>query len=415
MQPRFVIVSLCLAALAAFGIACGGNGDSGPESIAPSATAAQEPAGPSSTAAVETPVAPAGATATPAGSGNAVFEQVGLVKQWDPNSRPEPAGAFATTFASSDQRIDLVFKLNQGQGGEVSASWLYNDQWLVLPGTLTVQAEAGEWASFNFTADAGGFYAGDYEVILAKPGTSETISLEFSITPPSSNGRFDQAGLVKKWDQSTTPESSEFTTSFLPGDQRVYAVFSLAENSSGQVQATWKYGGEVLEFGELPRIEVPGGEWGTQYLEAGLLPQGDYESVVTIVGTDETRSLTFTVGPGGSAVPATSFAQAGVVVSINTGQTPTAGDFKTALTTADREVHAVFQLSEAADAVVWVTAIWTYEGRVISSASSSGPVRSGTWDGASLFVNPGLPPGDYEVLLSLTGTGKTESLRFSVK
>jgi hypothetical protein len=306
-----------------------------------------------------------------------------------------------------------MFKVSEG--GEVTSAWIYDGQWVVLPGGLSTQANADEWTAFTFTPpDSAGFNAGDYEVILAKPGSSETRSLEFTVEAVPSDAGLDQAGLAREWDASVTPDPDSFMTSFLPEDSRVYAVFQLADGDSGQVESTWKYGGDELVFGEQPRLQLEGGAWGTLFLSAPEFPAGQYESLLSITGADETRSLTFTVGPDGAAPPSPEFEEAGLVNSLDTTQPPDPADFATTFTTSDTTIYALFMLSAEAESAVWITAIWLYEGLPILTGTATGVIGTGTWEQVSLTLDAGLLPGEYEAVLTLPGTNARESLGFTV-
>lgn len=394
------------------GIGCGGGGSDG----SGTRTAAETRPSPSATQAATATASSTGTTATStASSSGARIEQAGLVKDWDPRSTPDPSRAFATTFRSSDKEIDATFKLAQGVSGEVTSAWKYKGEWVVLPGVLKTQAKAGEWTSFTFTPrkDTAGFDAGEYEVILAAPGSAETKSLKFTVTAASSSARFDQAGLVKKWDPNVRPDPSTFTTSFLANDGRVHAVFRLPDGSAGDVSSTWKYGGQLLPFGDAPTIQLDGGRWGTLYLGAPEFPAGDYEVSVAINGTNESRSLRFRVGAAGATLPKPKLEQAGLVARVpNTTPDPSA--FVTTFKPTDQTIYALFKLSSGPGSVAWVSAVWKYQGQAILASMASSPIKLGDWDQARLTMESPFPRGDYELVLSVVGTDETKSLKFTI-
>jgi hypothetical protein len=72
-------------------------------------------------------------------------------------------------------------------------------------------------------------------------------------------------------------------------------------------------------------------------------------------------------------------------------------------------------LSDEGDAVVWISAAWSYEGLPILAASTAGVVETGIWLPANLTFDAGLPPGEYEVVLTVLGTGANETLSFTVE
>jgi hypothetical protein len=340
-----------------------------------------------------------------------VFLEAGMVRAWDTES--EPSDDFATTFRTSVVEIDVVFKVREA--GDVLSAWIANGQWIVLPGGLVTEAQADNWTAFTFTPRSGeaGFRAGDYEVILAKAGSPDTLSLEFTIEQDDSDAELEQVGLSQEWDASVEPDPDTFTTSFLPDDGEVYAVFQLADGDGGQVESVWKYEGDELVFEDQPRIQLEGGDWGVLFLSAPEFPPGDYESIISLTGTDETESLRFTVAADGATPASPQIEEAGRVSSI--AQAPAAGDFKDTFSTSDTTVYAVFMLSDEGDAVVWISAAWTYEGLPILAASTAGVVETGIWLPANLTFDAGLPPGEYEVVLTVLGTGANETLSFTVE
>lgn len=381
----------------ALSVACGGGGDSdSPASDTPSASGGtQAPTQVSSSA-----------------SGGRI-EQAGLVNNWSPSSQPDPSRVFTTNFKTSDDEIDVAFKLSDGAAAEVSAEWKVDGKWLVLPGALKIRADGGEWSSFSFTPKSTHFNSGDYEVALGIVGATERKTLKFKIIPESVGGRFDQAGLVKKWDQSVRPDPSTFTTSFLPGDKTVYAAFTLAAGSPAEITATWKYNGRELVFGDVPVLYVDGGRFGSHYLTHEQLPAGEYEAVLSISGTSQSRSLRFTVTSNAPA-DATKFEAAGLMDRLDTTVDPNPNAFMTSFRPSDQNIFALFKLTGGTDALCWVTAVWKYEGAVMYEAVHSIGLEGNGWYNTVLSLGT-TPPGDYEAVLTILKTGETKSLKFSVK
>ena len=383
--------------LTALSVACGGGGDSdSPASDTPSASGGTQ--------------APPQATSSASGGR---IEQAGLVNNWNSSSQPDPSRVFTTNFKTSDDQIDVAFKLSDGAAVEVSAEWKIDGKWLVLPGALKIKADGGKWSSFTFTPNVTNFNSGDYEVTLGIVGATERRTLTFKIIPESVGGRFDQAGLAKKWDQSVRPDPSTFTTSFLPGDKAVYAAFTLAAGSPAEVKATWKYSGRELVFGDAPVLLVEGGGFGTHSLSQVAFPAGDYEVVLAISGTSQLKSLRFTVTSNAPA-DATKFEAAGLMNRLDTTVEPNPNAFVTSFRPSDQRIFALFKLTGGTDALAWVTAVWKYEGAVMYEALESIVLKGNGWYNSELNLGT-TPPGDYEAVLTILKTGETKSLKFSVR
>jgi len=385
--------------------ACGGGSSASPASDTPSATGA-----------TQTPLASGGTqTPTPAtgSTGGGRIVQAGLVNNWSPSSQPDPSKVFTTGFKASDDEIDVAFKLSDGASVDVSAEWKVDGKWLVLPGALKIRADGGKWSSFTFTPQSTNFNSGDYEVTIGIVGTTERKTLKFKIAPESVGGRFDQAGLVKKWDKSVRPDPSTFTTSFSPADKIVYATFTLASGSPAEVRATWKYNGRELVFGDAPVLFVDGGGFGTHSLSQEAFPAGDYEVVLAISGTSQSRSLKFTVTSNAPA-DAAKFEAAGLMNRLDTTVEPNPNAFMTSFRPSDQKIFAIFKVTGGTDALAWVTAVWKYEGAVMYEALDSIGLKGNGWFNMVLSLGT-TPPGDYEAVLTILKTGETKSLKFSVK
>jgi hypothetical protein len=383
-------------------IACGGGGG-----------------GSGDTSESETPVAsgstPAGGStpaATTTGSGR--IQQTGLVNNWNPTSQSDPSRVFATSFKATDDQIDVAFRLSEGPAVDVTAEWKLDGTWLILPGALKTRAEGGKWASFTFTPQGSHFNSGEYEVTLGISGTTEKKPLKFRIAPESTGAKFNQAGLVKVWNESTRPDPSTFTTSFLPTDRTVYAAFTLASGSPGEVRATWKYAGRELIFGNPPVVQVQGGGSGAHHLTTEQLPAGDYEATLAVAGTSETRPLRFSVASNAPA-DATRFEGAtGLTNRLDTSVEPNPSTFTTSFSTTDRRIYALFKLTGGTDALTWVTAVWKYNGSPFYDGSDSIVVKGDGWWHSLLDLGT-TPVGDYEVILTVLRTGESKSLKFSVR
>jgi len=397
---RVPLVAIFL--LIALNVACGGGGggSDSPASDTPSASGDTQ---------TPTP-APAQATSS---SGAGRIEQVGFVNNWSPGSQPDPSKVFTTSFKTTDDQIDVAFKLSDGAAVDVSAEWKFDGKWLVLPGALKIRADGGKWSSFTFTPKSAYFNSGDYEVSLGIVGATERKTLKFKIVPESVGGKFDQAGLVKKWDQSVRPDPSTFTTSFLPGDKTVYAAFTLAGGSPAEVTATWKYNGRELVFGDAPVLNIEGGRFASHYLTLERFPAGDYETVLSIKGTSQSKSLKFTV-PSNAPADATKFEAAGLVNRFDPAVEPSPGAFTTAFKPTDQKIFAVFKLAGGTDALTWVTAVWKYQGAVMYEALDSLALEGTGWYNSVLSLGT-TPPGDYEAVLTILKTGETKTLKFTVK
>ncbi len=387
--------------LIALSVACGGGDSDSPASdTTPSASGdTQNP----------TP----GPTQATGSSGGGRIEQAGLVNNWNASSQPDPSRVFTTSFKTTDDEIDVAFKLSDGAAADVSAEWKVDGKWLVLPGALKLRAEGGKWSSFTFTPKSTYFNSGDYEVALGIVGATERKTLKFKIVPESVGGKFDQAGLVKKWDQSVRPEPSTFTTSFLPSDKTVYAAFTLAAGSPAEVTATWKYNGRELVFGDVPVLNVEGGRFASHYLTLERYPAGDYEAVLSISGTSQSKSLKFTVTSNAPA-DATKFEAAGLINRLDPGVEPNPNAFATSFKPSDQKIFAVFKLAGGTDALTWVTAVWKYEGAVMYEALDSMALEGSGWYNSVLSLGT-TPPGDYEAVITILKTGETKTLKFSVK
>ncbi|HUP72494.1 MAG TPA: hypothetical protein VM282_05555 [Acidimicrobiales bacterium] len=388
------------AALVLLIVACGGGDDVDSSADTPAPTQATS---------IDT-TAPTQATSSASGSR---IGQAGLVNNWNQSSQLDPSRLFTTNFKTSDDQIDVAFKLSDGAAAEVSAEWKVDGQWVVLPGALKIRGEGGKWSSFTFTPPSRNFNSGDYQVTLGIVGTAERKTLTFKIAPESTSGRFDQAGLVKKWDQSVRPDPSTFTTSFLPGDTRVYAVFTLVAGSPAEVTATWKYNGRELVLGDRPVLIVPGGGFGNHSLTQERLPAGDYEVVLAIRGTSQTRSLKFTVN---SDAPddATKFEAAGLTNRFDPAVEPNPNAFMTTFSPSDKQIFPLFKLTGGTRALTWVTAVFKYEGAVMYQAQDSLVLEGNGWRNTVLTLGT-TPPGDYEAVLTILKTGETRSLKFSVR
>jgi hypothetical protein len=98
-------------------------------------------------------------------------------------SREEPDPAtYTSTFPASANAIYVVYRLKEGVGGRVTATWrqqgqvvMANDPGRQLPGD-------GTWAFEAITPPPGGFPLGSYEVELKIAETGETRTLSFAVT-----------------------------------------------------------------------------------------------------------------------------------------------------------------------------------------------------------------------------------------
>ena len=360
-----------------------------------------------------TPAA-AGLTASPSqGSslGKARFDQVGLTNQWSESITPDPK-AFVTNFKAADAEIDAVIKIAGGTGW-ITASWKYEGALIKVD---NVQGDSGTWTHLGLShGDQGGFPGGNYEVVLTIPGSSESKSIEFQIDSPTASGKakFEQAGIVAKWDSNASPDPNSFLTNVRPSDTGVGAAVKLTSAADGWVTASWKYQGQAMDVDPIVwSIPVQGGQWGYLDLAAGVanVPVGTYEVSLNIASTSEAKSLKFTVG---SSTPTA--ATIGTVALTNTWDPkalPDAKSFATTFKSSDSKIYAVYEFSSGSDG--WVRSSWTYQGALIAEVMS--PLDAEHWFEMDLYrTSSQFTTGDYEVKLAVIGTSETKSLKFSVE
>ncbi|HLF79081.1 MAG TPA: hypothetical protein VJB57_16490 [Dehalococcoidia bacterium] len=374
-----------------------------------------------------------------------------MTTAWDSNVETDPK-TFATTFKSTDTIIYVAFKLVSGKGGEVTATWKYQGQVLDVPGTTKLDVEGSRWAAFSLKQSPA-FKPGEYEVELAVTGTDEAKVLKFTVTggsasaagpsatpgartptPQSSAGaqssptgtpskaKFDQAALIRDWNTSSDPDPRNFATTFKGSDKEIDAVFKLTAGTDARVTAIWKYKGQVLYQGGLLdvlnadySIDAKGGRWAALYISAPTLPVGDYQVDLSIVGTTEARSLKFTVTDSSTPVPSArvKLDQAGLVTALTSGTDPDPRNFATVFKPSDVKIYVAYKLAlDAGAGPQWITASWKYKGDLLGTTSA---VVSDTGWKSLFLTEPSFPVGDYQVDLTLPGTGETKQIKFTVR
>jgi hypothetical protein len=125
----------------------------------------------------------AGAAADPAEAerNGADFAEAALASGVDTSrERPDPA-SYTTSFAHDAAGIYVVFRLTEGEGGRVVATWrkdgvVLHEQDQSVPGD--------RWAFMAITPAPGGFLPGEYELTLRVDGTGNTRVLPFTVAAP---------------------------------------------------------------------------------------------------------------------------------------------------------------------------------------------------------------------------------------
>lgn len=403
-----LVTAFLFIAFIALSAACGGNGNSSPTATPAAASSTASPSQASST-----PTA-ASSTASPTQGSSVVkarFDQVGLTNHWSESATPDPK-AFVTTFKATDAEIDAVIKIAGGTGW-ITASWKYQGQLIRVD---NIQSDNGTWTHLALShGDQGGFPGGDYEVDLAIPGTSESKSIKFQIDSPlasSGKAKFEQAGIVAKWDSNASPDPNSFLTNVKASDTGVGAAVKLTSAADGWVTASWKYQGQAMDVDPIIwSVPVPAGQWGYLDLAAGVasVPVGSYEVSLKIAGTSEAKSLKFTVGS--STPTAAKFGTVGLTNTWDPKAVPDAKGFATTFKSSESTIYVVFEFSSGSDG--WLRSSWTYQGALIAEATS--PLDAKHWFEMDIYrTSSQFTTGEYEVTLSVVGTSENKSLKFSV-
>jgi hypothetical protein len=123
-----------------------------------------------------------GAAQTGAGEGTADFAEAKMASGVDTSREdPDPA-SFTTSFPPDAPAVYVVYRLTEGDGGHVIATWKREGQ--VLRTDESRNVPGGRWAFGAITPAPGGFQPGSYELILTIQGTAASRTLPFTITAP---------------------------------------------------------------------------------------------------------------------------------------------------------------------------------------------------------------------------------------
>jgi hypothetical protein len=120
--------------------------------------------------------------ATPPAASGADIAEAALASGVDTSREgPDPA-SYTTSFAHDAPGIYVVFRLTEGEGGRVVATWrkdgvVVHEQDQSVPGD--------RWAFMAITPAPGGFIPGAYELTLAVEGTDKRRVLPFTVEAPS--------------------------------------------------------------------------------------------------------------------------------------------------------------------------------------------------------------------------------------
>jgi hypothetical protein len=267
---------------------------------------------------------------------------------------------------------------------------------------------------------------------------------------------FDQAGTTSAWDSDKKTDPKTFASTFKTTDTTIYAAFKLVSGKGGEVTATWKYNGQVMDVPGTTKLQVEGSRWAALSLkQTPVFKAGEYEVELVLAGTNQSKALKFTVeggsatGAAATATPSASltatpgartptpssgsgaqrsptstaskakFDQVALIRDWNTSSDPDPKNFATTFKSSDKEIDAVFKLTAGTDARV--SAIWKYKGQVlyqgglldVLNADYTIDAKGGRW--TALYISAtALPAGDYQVDLSIIGTSETRSLKFTV-
>jgi hypothetical protein len=292
---RRVLITVLVSAMFA---ACGGAAavpSASPTSI-PTSIPTLEPTASPSLSAAPSPSSPTTAP-SPAGA----FLVAGVTSSLDPNANAPDPSAFGTSFTSDSAAIYVAFQLAPGLSGKVTSTWKESGATDVVA-TFDYPASA-PWAYFRLT-HPGGFVPGDNQEILAFGPTSESVTLDFTVTgaaatpsaAPSGSGAFTLLRMATSVDRSKNqPDPSTYTDSFSTSASTVYVVFELRSGLTGTVTLAMTRGGSaVIKPVSLDITTVNG--WNDFHVNsASGFPSGDYAATVTFEPTGESQTVTFTV------------------------------------------------------------------------------------------------------------------------
>ena len=288
---RRVLITVLVSAMFA---ACGGA--AAVPSASPTPIPTLEPTASPSLSAAPSPSSP---TAEPSRAG--AFLVAGVTSTLDPNaSAPDPS-TFGTSFTSDSAAIYVAFQLAPGLSGNVTSTWKAS-------GASDVVASfdyppSAPWAYFRLT-HPGGFVPGDNQEILAFGPTSESVTLDFTVTgaaatpsaAPSGSAAFTLLRMATSVDRSKgQPDPSTYTDSFSSSASTVYIVFELRSGLTGTVTLTMTRGGSAVIKPVSLDITTANG-WSDFHIDsASGFPTGDYAATVTFEPTGESQTVTFTV------------------------------------------------------------------------------------------------------------------------
>jgi hypothetical protein len=123
----------------------------------------------------------AAAGAAEAERNGADFAEAALASGVDTSREgPDPA-SYTTSFAHDAAGIYVVFRLTEGEGGRVVATWRKDG---VVVHEQDQSTPGGRWAFMAITPAPGGFVPGEYELTLRVDGTANTRVLPFTVRAP---------------------------------------------------------------------------------------------------------------------------------------------------------------------------------------------------------------------------------------
>lgn len=116
-------------------------------------------------------------TGEPAG---AALAEAATTAEIDPAADAPDPSTFSSTFTSDVPIIYVVYRLEEGVGGDVETTWTHEGV-TVSQSSRTLPSD-GTWAYEALQAPAGGLEPGEYEVTLIVVDTGETKVLQFTVT-----------------------------------------------------------------------------------------------------------------------------------------------------------------------------------------------------------------------------------------
>jgi hypothetical protein len=115
-------------------------------------------------------------TGAPAG---AALAEAATTAEIDPGADAPDPSTYSSTFTSDVPIIYVVYRLEEGVGGDVETTWTREGE-TVYESSRTLPSD-GTWAYEGLQAPAGGHELGAYEVTLTVVDTGETKVLQFTV------------------------------------------------------------------------------------------------------------------------------------------------------------------------------------------------------------------------------------------